>query len=514
MPAGRINQGAERNLAAQRSAMKVNDAINMMRDTNTQNFVDFTMQTGLATRGLGGAREAALAGGPNQRGMFDAQSLKDLANVGIKSGQIAALTQSGVNAMGAEFRGVETLQRAGIAQKAGIMTAEQFITQAGTLSTMGGGSDQLEKIMRQAVASGMDNSKNIQQMVSATQALSADMAAAGQDVTGGQADILASQTQTLSDMAVNQRAAVAQRASGFMNEAGGDREMNIFTVQRAAMTRKMLAGKNISFAGFEAAITTEPNTLRDIRSKIQAGDLEEAAKTAQRAGLGEVLVNKQGQVDTDMLQGMEKITRTTTMRRLLTFGKVNKDVEREIMSGVDEGTAFKDLSKDAQDALQALGQTAAGGRVSGQAIFGGTSAIADVKASEREPNTKGDGTAGKIEKAQQIQALAQAKPIIDGMKNLGTNFDKALEKTNKIFGSIADKFDPKEMQNNALEAAKAFETPALNCRQGADKFGLAVNMFADLIKHDCEDNPQVADKGRKMKEHAEDTRDKTKKSRD
>lgn len=515
-------QGAEKNLAAQRSALKVNDAINMMRDTNTQDFIDFTQTTGLATRGLGGARERTLAGdkATNQRGMFDESSIRDLANVGIKSSQIAALTQTGVNALGADFRGVETLQRAGVAQKAGIMTAEQFVTQAGSLSTMGGGSDQLEKIMRQAVSAGMDNSKNIQQMVSATIALSADMAAAGQDVTGGQSDILASQTQALSDVAVNQRAAIAQRASAVMNAAGGDRDLNIFTVQRAAATRKLLAGKNIGFAGFEAALTTAPNTLRDIRSKIQEGDEEGAVKAARAAGLGRTLVNKQGGIDEDMLEGLEGISRNDQINRLLSFGKVSKKVEKDIRSkinspeNIDKTPAqiWETLDQESKDEIQALGQTHRAGRVSGKSLFVGSATIGDIKPSENPPNTSDDSMSGQIEKSQQIQAQAQAKPIIDGMKNLGTTFKDALKTTNDVFGTLTKQFDPKKMQENAELAAKSFEVPIGVFKDSTGVFNDAVIAFSDLIKNDFEDNPEFADRMKKMRAQAEDARDKSKKS--
>lgn len=475
-------QAGERKLANIMVNRRLGDAANLQRDTNVQSFIDFTLSTGLATRGLGGRRDAALTT------MLSEGGLNQLAQVGIKSSQIAALTQTGVNAMGAEFTGVETLQRAGIAQKAGIMTAEQFITQAGSLSTMGGGSDQLEKIMRQAVSSGMDNSKNVQQMVSATIALSADLAAAGQDVTGGQADILAAQTQTLSDMAVNQRAAVAQRASAVMNEAGGDREMNIFTVQRAAATRRMLEGRNVSFAGFEAALTTQPNILRSIRGAVQEGDSERAITLARRAGLGQVLVNKSGGFDEDMLKNMESISRNDQINRLMSFGKVNSKVEKDIRTKLNDpknqGKNLEDiwdsLSQDSRDEIEALGQTHRAGRVSGKSMFMGSVAISDAKVKEDNYNTKGEGTADEVERAQQIQAQSMINPITTGMKELGDTFKRALKETNDIFKEMP-KANLKQMQDDATEAAEKFDVPIRNFNAGVDKFSDAVTSFDSLI---------------------------------
>jgi hypothetical protein len=273
----------------------------------------------------------------------------------------------------------------------------------------------------------------------------------------------------------------------------------------------LLQGRNISFAGFEAATTTEPNTLRDIRSKVQAGDMEAAAKTAQRAGLGETLVNDKGNVDTKMLEGLERVSRVTTMRRLTSFGKVNKETETEIMEGIEQNIPFEKLSKAAQDTLQALGQTARGGRVSGQAIFGGVASIADVAPGEGAVNEKQGGVTGQVEKTQQIQAQAMAKPIITGMENLGKNFTDALSKTNKIFEDAA-KAPLKAMQDNAKEAAERFEIP-INAFEGhVDNFGTAVAAFESLIKNDFKLGSEAEAKWKKMQQQADDMRQKIKKS--
>ncbi len=221
-----------------------------------------------------------------------------------------------------------------------------------------------------------------------------------------------------------------------------------------------------------------------------------------------------------MLEGMESISRNDQINRLLSFGKVSKEVGKDIRSKINDpnnagktpAQIWDSLDQESKDEIQALGQTHRAGRVSGKTLFTGSAAIGDVIPGEGSVNTKDDSVSGKIEKGQQIQALASAKPIIDGMNNLGKDFNEALTKTNEIFGKIADKFDPKAMQENAVNAAEAFKIPIDNFEKGTNIFNDAVITFADLIKNDFENNPEFGNRMKNMQDQAQEARDKSKKS--
>ena len=477
---------AERKLQQINLGLTAGDAVNYQRDANIQDFIDFTMQTGVATRGLGGGRAGTLTSLLNEGG------INRLAGLGIRPGQIAGLTRSGVGALGAEFMGAGTLGQAGAAQQAGLLTAEQFIGQAGALSMMGGGgADRLEKIMQNAVATGMDNSKNIQQMVSATISLSADLAGAGLDVSGGQANILAAAATGLSSLGVNQRTMAAANAAAFVDKVGRDRESNIFTVLRSARTRGITAGRGVSNVEFEAAITTPLSVLREIE---RLGETSGAANKVTEAGLFKTLIDPQtGNVDPKQLEKMIEISKRGILEQTFKF-KLDPGLMKRVTESmnVPEG----ELDPEIRSLFAGAGLTAGGAGVAGLGVRGILRGKIGGRARGGLQIGVGEGgpeeiSGAAIEEAVTTQAQTQTKTLTTGMKEMGANFKDALSETNKLFSKIKDVFDPKTMQLNAAEAAKKFDPPAIKFGAATDNFTTAVAAFEALINNDFENNPEL-----------------------
>ena len=100
-------------------------------------------------------------------------------------------------------------------RQAGIMNEQQYFQNTGALTQVGGNADKnLEEILKNAVANGMDNAKSISQMVQATVQLAAKGAATGFDVSGGARSVAARVMDSLSDQGtpMNTRGATAANA--------------------------------------------------------------------------------------------------------------------------------------------------------------------------------------------------------------------------------------------------------------------------------------------------------------
>lgn len=171
------------------------------------------------TMGLGGAAQAAEAT------LMDKQSLGNFAKAGLTPAQAASLTSMSSGALGGAEAATSVARRAGEMSQTRLVSAEQYIGMAGQLAGAGGGSADLEEIMKNAVAAGMDNAKNIQQMVSATVGLSANMAKMGISGTNSSASVLSATMASIggdkniaalaAESMINKRAAMD--ASGDIN---------------------------------------------------------------------------------------------------------------------------------------------------------------------------------------------------------------------------------------------------------------------------------------------------------
>lgn len=180
-------------------------------------------QTGLAT-------EATL---------MDTHSLSDFAKQGMTPAQAANLTAMAGSAIGGTGSATGTALAASRAQQSRIMSADQFIGMTGQLANAGGSASDLEEIMRNAVAAGMDNAKNVQQMVSATVALSSNLAKSGlQGAAGSASNVVGSLIQSLGGDK-NTAALAAESMVNIRANLDSDRGLNIGNVYEDQQLRKL-----------------------------------------------------------------------------------------------------------------------------------------------------------------------------------------------------------------------------------------------------------------------------------
>jgi hypothetical protein len=173
-------------LAAQGADIEYGNAINRIQDISDNQFMGSARTLGIASRGMGSMRSGAL------NTLFNGSNQMQLARLGLGVQDQASLLQGGVGALGGEFN-TSDIFSAGRIQRSGITSGSQYMQNLGQLSSVGGGSKELEDIMTMAVAAGMDNSKNVGEMVDATKNMSQSAGAFGADITSGAANTIGAQ---------------------------------------------------------------------------------------------------------------------------------------------------------------------------------------------------------------------------------------------------------------------------------------------------------------------------------
>ena len=194
----------------------------------------------------GGDREKSLSE------LINPASIREMAYIGgLSTKEVAKLTQQGVGGLGKEFMrsGKEDVIRAGQLARVGYMQdPTQYMKMRSQMTDVSGeGSENLEVVMKNAVAAGMDTSKNIQQMVSGIVGLSRGSAAAGIDVVAGTTGMMGRGVEELANLGVseNMRASAAAQSAGLADQFGKDKGQNLFTAMEWARMGKQFSGAKL-----------------------------------------------------------------------------------------------------------------------------------------------------------------------------------------------------------------------------------------------------------------------------
>jgi hypothetical protein len=217
---------AETELSAGAASIELNRQMTAIPAIALQAVQDQMMAAGGAVTGMGGSAQAAFAT------LTDKYTLSRAANLGVSPTEFAGLTGMAAQQVGGGEAKTTIAMRAAAAQNKNILSAEQYVGNLGALSNVGGTSGDLEEILRTAVASGMDNSKNIAQMVQATSAMSQDLAKRG--ISGAEAvdSMLGGAYQRLKGMGVdeNLRVQTAMSTAEIQNRLMTSSDTNIGNV--------------------------------------------------------------------------------------------------------------------------------------------------------------------------------------------------------------------------------------------------------------------------------------------
>ncbi len=254
---------------------RYDDATYYVGDAGDTRKIQQVRSAASATIGAGGMRAGIMSQ------LMDSKFLNGMiSRTGMSLDEINETTSSGFRGMGKKFR-MADVTNAGTANRAGLMSSSEYMQNASSLSEVGGGGKELEAILQRAVTSGMDNSKNIAQIVSATTSVASNSASQGINAAGAAGQLIGRMTMGTPGNE-NIRAQTAAKAIGFFNAINTDTSYNMTNVMKRQDILKI----------FPNATPAERNAMSNMdetmMQAIVAGGPEGQNVIDQR-GLGSVL---------------------------------------------------------------------------------------------------------------------------------------------------------------------------------------------------------------------------------
>ena len=290
-----------------------------------QRSMDFTRGSWKSSSGSGSSRS-----GINDR-TRGVEFQRLMANsYALSQEDVLGLTQAGIGSLGKQFR-TSDIGRAGAFSNAGMGSPEQYMAMRGQISKAGGSDRDMETILRNAVASGMDSSKNIADMTNTMTRIASSSSAGGVSTLGGAAARVASTVEALKmsgvpeNMRADSAAKIGDQYSGILNQ----RKVDIPSLVQSAALFNKLGLRSGTLAG-EAAAKMKPEQIQALLTKLQDPSTtdEQKRKAIDDAGQG----TWKGLAD-DLKSAPEKLKTLSGIARQ----KVVSDITQAYAYGSKEG---------------------------------------------------------------------------------------------------------------------------------------------------------------------------------
>lgn len=450
-------------LQGQATAMEMFNALNAIPADLITAYSGHLQGATSSTRGAGGRLRASIYGDT-----MSTSFRSGMANMGVGPEELNSMIGVGVGALGSQFN-TGMIAKARASERSGSLNMQQYFGALGSLANVGGGEKQLEVIMQSAVSKGMDSSKNVQAMVSATTAMSSASIATGVDVSGGAA--LAMSRATKGGTGADTFAiGTAQGTIGRLSQ--------MFTSGNLTLSKSMMLGqlerKLPGIKGAELEILSTKVDMPTLQS-ILAGD----ESVIKGKGLDKVLMSG-GKVNKGAIEAVGDVFFENTLNTSA-LGKISPTLLDRIKKKRKAGGAY---DEEEQRAITQIGQLGGfSGEVMSTIFGGGYTGTA----------TAGDEVAG--EDFQRAAAKTGAKRVNQGAMAVGSERN-LIEAVN----AIADKFNPLEMTEKAATAAKDFSFSSVKFDSAVDKFEGAVKLFANHGSKDVLDKNKLLGQGDSTKQ--------------
>ena len=432
-------------------------------------------RTAEGVEGGGGDRESAMST------LMDKDVISRLADTaGISQKAIPGLVAGFKGAIGKEFvaGGVEkNLTLAGQAARSGYMDSpEQYIQARGQLSGVGGSSsDDLEKIMKQAVAAGMDSSKNIMEMVGAVQELNANAATSGASAITATTEMLGrGQSAALgAGMSKNVATAAALKGATTISDFGTSDDFDIFNVmEMSELTKEFSGAKQWEL---DAIARSDPKELAEMHKLFASGnedDLKKAKQLAENRGIG-------GQItDADTAKAALDISVKQVRGRQGGLGDDRKYEKMYQEAGSDADfskyeAGFKNWLNAKTN--QTAGRDTHGVTTANQTSFDRIPDTADLK------KTPGGKTVDAVEKGLDAPGVADAKIFQDTAKLLEKSSQNLIDLA-IIQKDVAAGTNLAQVFEQTKEAAIAMRGPADTFSESMPKFNTTISTFTTKME--------------------------------
>jgi hypothetical protein len=371
--------------------------------------------------GLGGGAMAA------QKVLTSFEYQDKAAALGFSGQQMAALTGMAANQVGGAEDKTSIALRAAAAQRNKLMSAEQYVGNVGVLSSVGGKSEDLEEIMKTAVASGMDNSKNIAQMVQATAQMSAGMAKFG--MAGGKEidEMMGASYQRLQAAGIdeNLRVGMAMTAMEKQRDMYTESGMDLGSIGELAGLSKI----DPRMTSGEKRVVQKMLDPAAIQKIVGTKDPAMARAEAEKLGLGDMY-------DRIGKEGFVQIEREKQLKMAR-----NMDLHLYAKNPNQLNSPLKEMDPEMQRFMMASGFFSKAGAYAGEA---GTKGVI------KEYDDQYEG----IKRTKQEQEMKMQK---DAAAPFGGDPTKAMEAIATTLGEISKNLDPAKAQQKAKGAAETKE---------------------------------------------------------
>jgi hypothetical protein len=369
-----------------------------------------------------------------QQDLTSVDTLDKFADVGVdrtRAVQLAGMArQIGATAF-AGTSPAELARRAGeVEMKTKIMGAEQYMGSMAQLAQVGAGQGDLETIMKNAVAAGMDNAKNVQQMVQATLMMSSNLAKSGLGAKGV-GGMAGASIQRLVGQGVNRdiAAQAVSAAAGFQQGLSTEVGADLGTVFE--MEQLMNIAPNMSDAQrMKAASLSQPEL-----QALMGMDKDKRTKELDAMGLD--------YLSKDQLQKMARVDKASYAFKLDAHILGNQDYAKDMqhmLAGEEEK-----VSKDFKAIFS---------RLSGGARFGAT-VTAGVTGVEEDAKD----VTGAVDRTKKTQAKNEVENLKEALKGFGNNMNTFVESTNAVMTLLKDNLKAGEAKKRVGEAAEGMLPP-------------------------------------------------------
>lgn len=428
-------------LQSQSLYRQLQDTINQIGDASMQQARDVLLDTTMATRGMGAGRREGVVSA-----LTDPQNRQRLAkDTGMSNEEIASATRTGVSALGSQFKGIADIRSAGQLSRAGYFEDPNQMLQArGMLSNVGGGSQKdLETIMKNAVANGMDSSKNIMDMVSGVTALSENGASLGIDMVSGVTEMLGRSIDSLRGAGVDKNMATtaAQRGMGVIDATASDSSLSLHNVVEMARIGQEFG--DLSYREKQRVSRMTPTEIAQLQA-AKAESPEAYEELGIKLGIPKSIMDEKGALD--------KVRDITAQQTI--FSRTGGIGQGNNAEGVDRTKAIYDkVTKFGYESLDAEDRRFYN-------MSAGNSADAELPllgpgAANKENLATGPvgarTTSGELDKT--ATAISDARMFSDGARRI----EKAaggFDNLGKKLELLASKLDPATMAEATRNAAE------------------------------------------------------------
>jgi len=424
------------------------------------------------TQGLGsggrGLKQALLQQG----------TLNELADVGVSASEAAQLSME-FRAAGS-FRSsdaTDVMRSAGVAASKGVLSKGEYVGMSAALMGAGGGSKDLENILTFAVAKGMDNSKLIGEMVSATMSMSSGLTNQGIAATSAVQESIMGTIAGLGAAGYDTNLLVTGAQSAMMNTSSkmSDRNINLGNIIETDKLRQLLGSgysatqvENLAGMGLEewSLVSAYQNAAEGSEAKATA--LNKLKQFTFDRGISSMFFDEGGQLKEGQVNKMREFAWEGVASRHL-----EGNIRNQFMEVVKTGDAKTTLNfmRENEKAMAAMGPEL-------KSLLGQQKNMEGLTSEEKDEYTRMkksiESDLDKNRAQTEASMIKAGESVAESLKEGATAMENIVDVMKKLKGQIetADK--------NAFEAGKA-GTIITGLENGAKNFDAIIMATAKKL---------------------------------